>query len=289
MENASSQPLKFVLQALAEEPKLHRRDCASYRCLEGLLRREITEIYGPAGPQIADLGDSGEIALPFCSMGAIDSTHLFGLDELIIFAFYAANRARYRRTVDAGANIGLHSIMMSRCGYEVCCYEPDPAHFETLQKNLALNACRTVEPVMAALSTTEGRHDFVRVGGNTTGSHLAGAKPAAYGPLDVFQVQTKIFADAISGVDLVKVDVEGHEADILESVPVHQWTRTDAIVEIGNDANAARVLAHFNGTSVRLFSQKLGWARVTGLNDMPKSYRDGSLFISAKDAMPWGT
>jgi FkbM family methyltransferase len=280
--------LGLVLQGLADAPELHSKDLALYRALEALIRKEVVAVFGPNGPQVADLGPFGRITLPYLSMGAIDSTHLFGLDELIIFSFYFANRNRYRTAVDAGANIGLHSIMMSRCGFRVRCYEPDPEHFQVLERNLALNNCEFVEALMAALSTSEGQHDFVRVGGNTTGSYLAGAKSGTYGPVDVFPVRTVSFAEAISDVDLVKVDVEGHEADILDSTPLTQWSRTDAIVEVGNETNAARIYTRFRGTSVNLFVQKLGWARATRPEDMPKSYRDGSLFISARGTMPWG-
>src|SRR4051812_14568978 len=48
----------------------------------------------------------GDIELPYYKMGAVDSLDLFGLDELIIFAFYRANRTRYRRSADIGANLG---------------------------------------------------------------------------------------------------------------------------------------------------------------------------------------
>src|SRR5882724_2509552 len=126
------------------------------------------------------LGSFGEIELPYYKMGAVDSLDLFGLDELIIFSFYWANRHRYRRAADIGANLGLHSILMGKCGWQVTAYEPDPNHAALLRRNLGLNGSTTVELVEAAVSDKPGTLEFVRVLGNTTSSHLAGAKQNAY-------------------------------------------------------------------------------------------------------------
>ena len=258
-----------------------------YKALAVLVQKEISELFGPTGPQVATFGPVGEITLPYTKMGAIDSTHLFGLDELIIFAFYVVNSEHYRNVLDAGANLGLHSIVMSRCGYNVTAFEPDPFHFEQLQLNLRRNKCLSVTPIQKALSTIRGKHDFVRVVGNTTGSHLAGSKKNTYGPTNVFQVETENFTEQLVDMDLVKIDVEGHEAKVILSVPWQQWVKTDAIVEVGNAMNAREIFSYFSGSSINLFAQGLGWKQVNTFDDMPVSYHDGSLFISAKDKMPW--
>ena len=40
---------------------------------------------------------------------------------------------------DIGANIGLHTIVLSKLGYKVDSYEPDEKHFKLLIKNLKKN------------------------------------------------------------------------------------------------------------------------------------------------------
>ena len=119
-----------------------RSSSASFRELlakfvEGL----ITPAFHEAKPifeanKKVSFAELGAISLPYQKMGAIDSIDLFGLDELLIFAFYYRNRGRYSRAADIGANIGLHSIVLSMCGCEVEAYEPDPAHCEKLLRNL---------------------------------------------------------------------------------------------------------------------------------------------------------
>jgi FkbM family methyltransferase len=221
-------------------------------------------------------------------MGSVDSLNLFDIDELILFCFYWHNRDRYHRAADLGANLGLHAIVLSRCGFEVRAYEPDPTHFALLKRNLGLNGCANVRAIGAAVSRCAGSMEFVRVLGNTTSSHLAGAKPSPYGDLERFPVPVEALAPLLEWADLVKMDVEGHEAEILLGTTPEQWRRTDAVIEIGSPANASAVFEHFRGSAVRLFAQKGGWRAVDDLSAMPTSYRDGSLFLTCQDAMPWG-
>lgn len=238
-------------------------------------------------PRPSLFGPFGQLTLPYTKMGAIDSLDLFGLDELIIFSFYWANRQRYRCALDIGANVGLHSILMSKCSFKVKAFEPDPIHYDLLQRNLQLNGTSNVVPYKAAISTHNGTMEFVRVKGNTTSSHLAGAKANPYGELERFPVEVKSFAEASVDADFVKIDAEGHEVAILRALPIENWARLDAIVEVGTPENAAAIFYHFRDAPVNLFSQKTGWQKIKAISDIPSSYREGSLFISSKSQMPW--
>lgn len=237
---------------------------------------DTPQLFGPFGP----------ISMPYFKMGNIDSLDLFGLDELIIFAFYHANRNRYRKVVDFGANIGLHTILLSRCGFSVRSFEPDPVHLERLKSNMALNNV-TSDVHAAAVSLTDGKTEFVRVMGNTTGSHIKGAKSDPYGPIAVFEVRLEAAAPHLAWADLAKIDIEGHEAALLTGLPHDTWRSVDAILEVGTGENAQQIFAYFNGSQVNLFAQKIGWKRVKKLSDMPTSHRDGSLFLTTKGEMPW--
>jgi FkbM family methyltransferase len=276
-----------LIEVLPELSTHHAPTTATYRLLEKLVREAAVRTFGADAPCAAQFGPLGRIQLPFISMGAITSVELFGLDELILFSFYWTNKDRYRRSIDLGANIGLHSIMMTRCGMQVSCYEPDPTHFGFLTRNLVLNECTQTKTVNRAVSTVAGECEFVRVLGNTTGSHLAGAKENPYGDLERFCVTTDAFAEIAQDVDLVKMDIEGHEAEVLCGTGRDTWRGLDAVVEVGNPTNAERIFHHFSGLGVNLFAQRQGWARVTTAKNMPASYHDGSLFISEREAMPW--
>ncbi len=280
--------LDDLFDDLIGSPRDHAHGNATYRSLAADWAAAFrASPFADAAPAAVPFGRFGALTLPYRRMGAIDSVDLFGLDELIIFAFYWANRARYRRTVDIGANLGLHSILMARCGFAVRAFEPDPVHLALLRANLRLNAVTAVEVVEAAVSDRDGETEFVRVKGNTTGSHIAGAKAAPYGELERFAVPLRKFSDAVTGADFVKIDAEGHEAVILRSLAAERWHGLDAMVEVGTAENARALFDHFAGLPVNLFAQKTGWEQVREIADMPASHREGSLFISAKGEMPW--
>jgi FkbM family methyltransferase len=204
-----------------------------------------------------------------------------------MFAFYRRNRERYRTAADIGANLGLHSIVMSKCGYKVEAYEPDPAHHASLMRNLDLNDVRSCQVFESAVSDRKGSTEFVRVLGNTTSSHLAGAKPNPYGELERFTVSLCDVREIADRVDLMKIDAEGHEAVLLNAIADDQWQRVDAFVEVGSAQNAEAVFNRFRGTPINVFAQSGGWSRVNTLDDMPTSYKQGGIFVTAKSAMPW--
>ena len=279
-------PLNLLFEALGENPRLHAPASAVYRLYKAFARTQIEALFSSPDRIAQEFGEFGPLSLPYTSMGAINSLDLFGLDELIIFAFYHRNRARYHRVLDVGANLGLHSMIMSRCGFEVKAFEPDPRHYELLAANLTANDIKSVEAIRAAVSTADGEAQFVRVLGNTTGSHLAGAKDS-YGKREVFTVPTKAVQPLFAWADLAKIDVEGHEKELLLTTTRAGFDHHDIMVEIGSAANAAAVFEHFNRLGVGMFAQKTGWQRARSLTDLPTSHRDGSLFLSAKPEMPW--
>ena len=258
-----------------------------YALLKQVAHREVEDLFSDDEPKAKKFGPFGKLIFPYFKMGAIDSLNLFDLDELIIFSFYRTNRKRYRRVLDIGANIGLHSVIMSKCGFEVRSYEPDPRHFEVMKRNLELNKCTNVQPLNVAVSSKTGEMEFVRVLGNTTGSHLAGSKLNPYGDLDRFPVKVEAFEPLIAWADLIKLDVEGHEKIVLLSTKHEHWLKTDALVEIENADNAAAVYEHFKNEGVKLYSQKKNWSLVRSIEDMPTSYHEGTLFVTCKSKMPW--
>jgi FkbM family methyltransferase len=275
-----------IFNALAESPKLHVRSSAFYELCRQATRPVVEQLFVSPDRVDRPFGPFGSISMPYTKMGAIDTLDLFGVDELIIFAFYHANRTRYRRVLDIGANMGLHSIVMSRCGFEVRAFEPDPWHYGLLSANLAANKADKVTAFKEAVSTEDGEAQFVRVLGNTTGSHLAGAKDS-YGEKEIFTVPVRAVGPLFEWADFAKIDAEGHEKALLLTSTAQSMQKLDIMVEIGNPENAKAVFDHFQGIGIGMFSQKAGWGRVQQLADVPTSHREGSLFISAKPAMPW--
>jgi FkbM family methyltransferase len=234
------------------------------------------------------LGSLGRVPMTYVEMGAITSVDLFGLDELILFSFYWVNRHQYRRVIDMGANVGLHSMILGILGAQVTAYEPDPVHTATLRRHLESAGIESkVQVHEAAVTPRGGATRFVRVVGNTTGSHVAGAKENPYGDLEYLEVQSVPVSNAITDADLIKMDVEGLEADLIAALNERDLRDVDVICEVGSRSNAEAIWRHFAGTSIRMYPQNLGWRRATSVADLPVSYHEGSLFLSARDRMPW--
>jgi FkbM family methyltransferase len=274
---------------LASQPSAHAPNTAAFDALAaraaeafGRSRRRVDEV---DHYQTAAFGNP---AIAVFQMGAISSVDIFAsLHELIIFAFYHANRTRYGRAADLGANIGLHTVMMAKLGWRVDAFEPDPVHLEQLRGNVARNGVAGVRVHPVAVSDHAGTARFVRVLGNTTSSHLQGAKTGAYGELESIEVETVDVRGILAGAGLVKMDVEGHEATVIEALDAAAFDGMDMMVEIGTPANAERVFAHLSRIGVGAFSQKIGWGLAGRVADLPDNYRQGSLFISRRPAMPW--
>jgi len=51
-------------------------------------------------------------------------------------------------------------------------------------------------------------------------------------------------------------------------------------MEIGTKDNAIKIYKHLKKLNLPMYSQKNGWRKVIKINQMPFSYKDGSLFIS---------
>jgi len=277
-----------LIQSLIENPSQHSRDSSFYKTHEQDLLNMLENsdlIKGKSGNESFE--PFGDLHFPYREMGAINTIHLFGLDELIIFSYYWANKSRYKNVADLGANIGLHSLIMDRCGFSINSFEPDPIHVGIFQENIANNKSVNITINQKAISDKSETVDFIRVLGNTTGSHLGGAKEDPYGELETFSVETCDINKVLLDNDFVKMDIEGQEAIAILSTKKDTWANVEMILEVGTEKNAKIIFEYLNEINVNMFSQKTGWNKVSDLADVPSSYKEGSLFLSVADVMSW--
>jgi FkbM family methyltransferase len=236
------------------------------------------------------LGSLDELRFRDINFGAVTSAHLFGLDELIIFTWYQMNSMRYRKTLDLGANIGVHSTVVSKFGFEVTSYEPDPIHIDLFRKTIEDNSVENLSLRKKAIGTNSGKLSFTRVLGNTTGSHLTGSKKNLYGELDVIEVEVDSFQEIISeGYDFIKMDVEGYEVKLISKLKSENFSALEIMLEIGTSENASEIFTHIQRLGINAFSQKNNWKKVEYLEDLPTSHKEGSLFLSSASSMNWNT
>ena len=280
---------KKLLVDLANAHEAHSRITEFYQNSESFLLENILLIHGPSSPDELLIGEIGSLKFPFFSMGNIDSAKLFGLDEIILFSFYYANRNRYKKTLDLGANIGLHTLVMKKLGFEVVSYEPDMIHLAQFEKVMKLNYFNSNGVRPKAISDKSGTMDYIRILGNTTGSHLSGSKEAVYGPTESITVQVDDILAVLTNenFDFVKMDVEGHEAVLLNRITADSIKKTDIMLEIGSENNAKVIYEILKRKGIPVFAQKINWNRVEKLEDLPNHHTHGSLFLSLQGAPNW--
>ena len=270
--------------------KKHTPKSIFYRKLDLRIKKKISLYYKNFKTQsYLSLGPIGKVKIPFFKMGHINSTHLFGLDELIIFCFYNVNKNKYKNVLDLGANIGVHSLIMVKNGMKVTCYEPDLIHVEQLIKNLKINkSYKNIKIRKKAVSNKKGKEKFLRILGNTTGNHILGSKKRVYGDFETKIVNCDSFRSIMKNKRLIKIDVEGAEAKLISSTKYKDWENTDAILEIGSFENAKKIFKHCKNNNIQIFSQKKNWKKAKYISDLPKSYKEGSAFLTCNDQMNWG-
>ena len=217
------------------------------------------------------------INFPYIELGNINSTHLFGIDELFLFKFYKENLKKYKNVCDIGANIGLHSVILSKLGYNVTSFEPDPKHVVIAKKIFKLNKCK-VNLINKAVSNKSGQTIFTRILGNTTGSFIDNKKTEAYGKLKKFKVGVENAKNISGKFDLYKIDAEGSEIDILRCFKKSDLKKSDFVMEISTEKNSKELWKYFK--HLKIYSQKNSWEKVSKLDHIPTSHLEGSIIIS---------
>jgi FkbM family methyltransferase len=285
--------LTIDLSEIAQNFTNHSPTSPYFLKQESIHKKRILKYYESGEFSFNFGGEINLINFPLFHMGDINSSHLFGFNELIIFAYYQRTiPIKYSKILDLGGNIGLHSIILSKLGGVVTAVEPDPIHIGQFRDNLELNHIKPsgVTLIEGAVSAqNKDKVQFTRVTHNTTGSHLKGAKQfVPYGGFEELLVENVSLSALLSkNFDLVKMDIEGSEGDVLNSLSPEHFDRTDFIMEVGSLKNSAAIWKLSKQYELRIFSQKNNWHEVLNAEEMPCHHSEGSIFISRSKFMEW--
>lgn len=137
--------------------------------------------------------------------------------------------------VDVGANVGLYSVLMASLGeivgFDVVAIEPNAHAASRLRRNLSGYRCATV--VEAAASNCEGRVPYSeRITSGTSrvvsdAGELSRDRPAQYVEcIRLDKLDQVIRADRL----VFKIDVEGHETEVLEGM--REALRTNRVAAV---------------------------------------------------------
>jgi FkbM family methyltransferase len=143
--------------------------------------------------------------------------------------------------VDIGANLGLFTMVASRhlgTDGRVISFEPNQKTFCDLAGNLAENHCTNVVPVCAGVSNTTARVAFDPGPADHSGvAHISETGSSAIMVLGSQQIADLILNIAAGRRMTVKIDVEGHENQVIEALMplLEQRQLAKMIVEVDAD------------------------------------------------------
>jgi len=114
--------------------------------------------------------------------------------------------------VDAGANLGAHTVAFAKMGAFVHAYEPQRAMFHLLCGNVALNGLQSVHCHRQALGKATGHIPISVLDLNAQENNFGSFRIDMGGqPLDTVEM-----VRLEQPCHFLKVDVEGHEVEVLE-------------------------------------------------------------------------
>jgi len=181
---------------------------------------------------------------------AIQRHHMEGQfyerEELdLISKFWRADRS----FVDIGANVGNHSIFVSKflSTPKIIVFECNPIAIDMLRINLRLNRCDNVDTrfLGVALGAAD---DLVRVVPDAMANNLGGASVATDADGDT----VLLAADSVlagESIGFIKIDVEGLEMEVLAGLSnsIRRW-RPNMFIEV-MDRNTDAFLAWLSASS----------------------------------------
>lgn len=178
--------------------------------------KKISDMQGLDGTNVFSfpmLGKEVSMFLPYARFDFIQRNILANADffegELLRDIRQRYFTGQHCRVLDIGGNIGNHAVFFANfCNAEVITFEPQPAIFKILKKNIELNSSKVIAYNLA-LGDVEG---FVSIGdydsSNTgaTSFHKTSNEDFKLCKLDSFD---------FNDISFIKIDVEGFEASVL--------------------------------------------------------------------------
>ena len=144
--------------------------------------------------------------------------HRLGLMGKEERAFFESQIKPGMNIAEAGANIGVYTIQLSRLvGPEgrVFAFEPDPHLFACLRENVERAGVTNVELHHSALGSVPGKLSLAWDGLNSGDTHLSREAQAGAAQVDVARLDTVL---AGKRVDFFKLDVQGWELEVLRGM-----------------------------------------------------------------------
>jgi FkbM family methyltransferase len=213
---------------------------------------------------------------------------------------WLAAAAWCRRIADVGANRGVYALAAraTNAGAIVYALEPVPSIFQLLKVNLQINGFADVRALPVAASDQDGTATLFNVAGSDT-SYIGSLEESnfigryrEYVRIDVptRRLQSIVEGDGTAGLDLVKIDVEGHEEAVIEGLgPILARDRPMLLLEVLSEERAARLQRLLAGNGYLFFDIDESAKTITRAMDLrPPSHGFNCFACSPADAARLG-
>jgi FkbM family methyltransferase len=124
--------------------------------------------------------------------------------------------------VDVGANVGLHTVVMSRLvgpAGRVFAFEPDPHNFRLLETNLRLNGARNVTARQCAIGDADGVCRLARNPRNYADCRVTSELPGwSSHEVSMTTLDAALPALPPGAIRFLKLDVQGSECRVLRGM-----------------------------------------------------------------------
>jgi len=170
-------------------------------------------------------------------------------------AFLRKNVNKEDIVLDVGAHIGIHTIHLAKIARFVYAIEPEPSNLKLLIKNILVNNVEEkVSIIPCEISSIDGFVSFY-VSSESTGAHhvLSNKDSTKHGTIlkiQAYTLDTLLFDIlGIDHVDVIKIDVEGHELEVIKGAQklFQRYPPRIIVVETKRNSKLLKVLINKYG------------------------------------------
>jgi FkbM family methyltransferase len=154
------------------------------------------------------------------------------INEVYLFKDYdiaLRNLNKNSLVIDIGAHIGTFSIAASLRAKKIYSFEPEKENFSFLEENVSLNKRKNIVPINKAVSNIEGSA-FLYLSPSNSGGNSLIKRFNQRQKIGTINLNKFIERNKIRNISLLKIDTEGHELAILDSLKRGTVKKIDAIV-----------------------------------------------------------
>jgi FkbM family methyltransferase len=160
-----------------------------------------------------------------------------------------SSRIRDCISLDVGCNMGQHALVLTMNSSKVYAFEPFEAVRRVAERRMDANRIRNIEFFPFGLGLKDEKLPYyldTESQNNATGSFLAShdANAIVQGALQIRQGDAWARSIGLDKLDLIKVDVEGFEADVIGGLRETINTRKPFIMTENTESSALRFREH---------------------------------------------